>query len=192
MDRLRRLALGEAAAVRLRLPSPPRPPPRLFESHRLPDTNAPLRGDTKRPSAYTKQRLEVLTQSSVQRGSAPAALFVLKWCGTILFVQTAKRSFSCPAAGGVSCPAGRENPKGWCGVTFPSASLLAGAERGFAPIAARRFTASPAFVVARSAYPLCDLCVLCGFALKPSLVGKNLLAHGANIWQNLRQLENLP
>ena len=49
------------------------------------------------------------------------------------------------------CPARPGNPKGWRGVLFPGASLLAGTERDSAPIAARRFLALPASVVPRSA-----------------------------------------
>ena len=49
------------------------------------------------------------------------------------------------------CPAGPGNPKGWRGAFFPGASLLAGTERGSAPIAARRFPALPASVVLREA-----------------------------------------
>ena len=62
----------------------------------------------------------------------------------VVFVSRRRRDF---VSGGPG------NPKGWRGATFPSASLLAGAERDSAPIAARRFPATPAFVVARSAYP---------------------------------------
>ncbi len=53
----------------------------------------------------------------------------------------------------LQCPAGPGNPKGWRGARFPCASLLAGTERGSAPIAVRRFQALPASVVRRGSAP---------------------------------------
>ena len=106
--------------------------------------------------------------------------FVLKWCGTVLFVQTAKRSFSCPAAGGLSCPAGRETRRVGAGPLFRPRACSQGRKGDSAPIAARRFPATPAFVVARSATPLCELCVLCGFALNPA-------PHPSRTWRTSRE-----
>ena len=62
----------------------------------------------------------------------------------VVFVSRRRRGF---------VSGGPENPKGWRGVSFPSASLLAGAERGLCANRRQAIPATSAFVVARQRQP---------------------------------------
>ena len=89
----------------------------------------------------------------------------------VVFVSRRRRGF---VSGGPG------NPKGWREFPFRPRACSQGRKGDSAPIAARRFPATPAFVVARSATPLCELCVLCGFALNPA-------PHPSRTWRTSRE-----
>jgi hypothetical protein len=130
MDRLRRFASGKASAARLGLPPPPLPP-RLFESHRLPDTNPRFAG-TQTRRGLPRLHKRVPCWFEIRAGGHFSSL--VPWG----FRVPPQAGFRVRRVG---------KPAGLARVFFPAASLLARTEKGAAPIAVRRFPASPVSVV---------------------------------------------
>ena len=101
----------------------------------------------------------------------------------VVFVSRRRRGF---VSGGPG------NPKGWREFPFRPRACSQGRKGNSAPIVARRFPATPAFVVARSAYPLCELCILCGFALNPAPRGTEFSLRCADLYSTILHNEGEP